>query len=153
MKHEAKTCFVSKICCGVHFNSWVFTVDFTWNCCRLLEPKALSRNSGQFKWVTREMRYHVSITELVTRNFKIQVVELVVKPKIYHLLYFSGDHQLLQNSSGIKSLYHWGWKSFIHCLGSHNLWLGKQFKQNYLPGKPPGLISPGHFDRVLCLLL
>ena len=56
-----------------HFNSRVFTFDFTWNCCRLLEAKKFSRNPGQFKCITREIKYHVSTTELLKRNVVSQV--------------------------------------------------------------------------------
>ena len=73
-----------------HFNSRISTLDFT-SCCRLIEAEKFSRNPGQFKWVIRETRYHVSIA---IRNLKIQVAELVQRlttmPKI---LYFSGGNQ------------------------------------------------------------
>ena len=51
-----------------HFNSRVFMLDFTWNCCRLQEGKKFSRNLDQFKYVTRETRYYVSIAELFIGN-------------------------------------------------------------------------------------
>ena len=51
-----------------HVNSWVFILDFTWNCFRLQEAKKFSRNSGHFKCVTKEIRCHVSIAELLIRN-------------------------------------------------------------------------------------
>ena len=51
-----------------HFNSRVFILDFNWNCCRLQQAKKFSRNPGQFKCVTREIRYHVSIAKLLIRN-------------------------------------------------------------------------------------
>ena len=39
---------------------------------------------------------------------------------------------------------------FIYWLGRHNLGPGWQFQKTHRPGKPPGRISPGHLDRVLC---
>ena len=51
-----------------YFNSRVFILEFTWNCCRLQEAKTFSRNPGQFKCVTRETRYRVSVPELLIRN-------------------------------------------------------------------------------------
>ena len=42
-----------------HFNSRVFS--FTWNWCRLQEAKKFTRNPRQFKCVTSETRYHISI--------------------------------------------------------------------------------------------
>ena len=51
-----------------HSNSQVFILDSTWNCCRLKEAKRFTRNPGQFKCVTRETRYHVSIAELLIPN-------------------------------------------------------------------------------------
>ena len=88
-----------------HFNLRVFTFDFTWNCCRLLEAK-FSRNLGQFKRVTRETRYHVSIAELLKQNLMIQVAELFRRPRtMLKILYFSGDQKFFQKSPGINFLY------------------------------------------------
>ena len=50
-----------------HFNSQLFILGFTWNCCRLQEAKKFSRNPGQFWCVTRETRYYISIAELLKR--------------------------------------------------------------------------------------
>ena len=55
-----------------HFNSQVFTFDFISNCCRLLEAK-FSRNPGQSKCITREIKYHVPTAELLKRNVVSQV--------------------------------------------------------------------------------
>ena len=63
-----------------HFNSRVFLLDFTWNCCRLLEADKFSRNPGQLKWVTRETRCHISIPELLKQNLMCQVAELFRRP-------------------------------------------------------------------------
>ena len=63
-----------------------------------------------FKSVIKETRYQASIAELFTRDLKSQIEVLVGKPNTYHLLYFSGDHEFLQNSPGKKSLYHRGGK-------------------------------------------
>ena len=88
-----------------HFNLRVFTFDFTWNCCRLLEAK-FSRNLGQFKWVTRETRYHVSIADLLKRNLMSQVAELLRRPRtMLKILYFSGDQKYFQKSPRINFLY------------------------------------------------
>ena len=82
----------------IHFNSRVFILDFTCNC-RLQKAKKFSRNPGQFKCVTREIKYHISITELLIQNLYSQVPELVQRPRItLKILYFSGSHQVLQIS-------------------------------------------------------
>ena len=44
--------------------------------------------------------------------------------------------------TGVENIFYWP--------GRHNLGPGKQFKQIYLPEKPPGHISPGHLDRCVC---
>ena len=104
------------------FNSRVFTLDFTWNCCRLLEAKKFWRNPGQFKWVTRETRYCISIAELLRRNLMRQVAELFRRPRaMLKILYFSGDHHFFQKSPRINFLYHRGrelsiyWELSIYC--------------------------------------
>ena len=99
------------------FNSSVFIVGFTWNCCRLQEAKKFIRRiQAQFKCVTRKTRYHVSIEELLIQNLCSQVVELVRRRWIMlKILYISGGHQLFQISPGIKSLYDRG-KKLIHLL-------------------------------------
>ena len=93
------------------FNSWLFTLDFTWNCCRLQEAKKLSRNPGKFKCVTRETRYHVSITELWIRNLQSQVADLVWRPKL-KILYFNGGHLFM---TGVENL-------FLYWAGRHGDW-------------------------------
>ena len=100
------------------FNSWLFTLDFTWNCCRLQEAKKLSRNPGKFKCVTRETRYHVSITELWIRNLQSQVADLVRRPKL-KILYFSGGHLFM---TGVENL-------FLDWAGRHILGLERQFSK------------------------
>ena len=96
-----------------HFNSRLFKLDFTWKCCRLLEASKFSRNPGQFNWVTRETRYHVSIAELFKRNLMSQVTKLFRRPRtMLKILYFSQDHQFVQKSPGIKFLYDQGIKLF-----------------------------------------
>ena len=98
------------------FNSRVFIFDLTWNCCRLQVAKRFSENAGQFKCVTRETRYHISIVEFWIWNLYSQVAELVQRPRIMlKILYFSRCHQILQISRGIKSLYDRG-KKVIHLL-------------------------------------
>ena len=67
LKYLAVTCHKLS-----HFNSRVFTFDFIWNCCRLLEAK-FSRNPGQSKCITREIKYHVPTAELLKRNVVSQV--------------------------------------------------------------------------------
>ena len=51
-----------------YFNSRLFILDFAWNCCRLQEGKKFSRNPVQFKYVTRETIFHVSIAEYLIQN-------------------------------------------------------------------------------------
>ena len=100
------------------FNSWLFTLDFTWNCCRLQEAKKLSRNPGKFKCVTRETRYHVSITELWIRNLQSQVADLVWRPKL-KILYFSGGHLFMT----------WVENLFLYWAERHILGLEGQFSK------------------------
>ena len=100
------------------FNSRVFIIDFTRNCCGLQKVKKLSTNSGQFKCVTRKNRYHVSITEFLTRNLYSQVAESVRRPRnILKILYFSKNYQFVQISPGIKPFYDWGRKLFYLLIG------------------------------------
>ena len=89
-----------------YLNSRIFILDFTCDCCRLLGAEKLSQHSSQFKWVTRETRYRVSIAKLLKRNLMSQVVELFGRPStILKMPYFSGDHQFFQKSPGVKFLY------------------------------------------------
>lgn len=84
-------------------HSWIFTLDSTWSSCRLLGAKKISRNPGQYKWVTRETRYRISIAELLKRNLMSQVAELLRKLKtMLKIFYFSRDYQFFQKSLGIK---------------------------------------------------
>ena len=132
-----------------HFNSRVFTLYFSRNCCRLLEAKKFSRNPGQFNWVTSETRYHVSIAELLKRNHISPFAELFWRPRaILNILCFSGDNQSLQTAPWIMVLYDRVEKFSIHWSGSHNLRPRRQFQQNCRPGKPLGHISPEHLDRL-----
>ena len=86
-----------------HFNSRIFTLDFTWNCCRQLEAKKFSRRPAQFKCVTKETRYYVSIAELFKQNLMSQVAELFRRPMIMlKIPYFSGGHKSFEKSPGIK---------------------------------------------------
>ena len=107
------------------FNSRVFTLDFTWNCCRLLEAKKFWRNPGQFKWVTRETRYCISIAELLKRNLMRQVAELFQRPRtMLKILYFSGDHHFFQKWQRINFLYHRGRELSIYGELSIYCWGG-----------------------------
>ena len=120
---------------GGYFNSHLILLEIVVGFRTVVDyAKDFSKNTGQFKGVTRETIYHVSIAELLTRNLKSQITKLVGRLKTYHLLYFSGDNQFLQNSPGKKSLYYRSRKCFIHWPGSCNLVPGRQLQQNYLPG-------------------
>ena len=131
------------------FNSRVFTLNFTWNCCRLLEARKFSRNPGLFKWATRETRYHISIIELLKRNLMSQVAELFRRPRtMLKMPYFSGDHQFFQKSLGINFLYDRARELSIYWSGRHNLGPGGHFQQNNYPGRPPRRIWLGHLGRV-----
>ena len=115
------------------FNSRVFSLDFTWNYCRVQEAKKFSTNPAQFECVARETRYHVLIAELLTQNLKSQVAKLVRRPSIMlKMLYFSGGYQFFQISPGIKSRYERVQKSFIYWPGRHNLGPEWQFQEIYL---------------------
>ena len=89
-----------------HFNSRIITLVFLSNCCRLMEAKNFSRNIGQFKWVARK----ASISELLIRNIRSQLAELVQRPAT--MLYFTGDHEFFQKSPEIKCFYDRGRKHF-----------------------------------------
>ena len=80
------------------FNSRIFTLGFTWDSCRLLGTEKFLRKSGQFKWVTRETRYHISITELLKRNLLGQVAKLFGR--------------FISSISMRKVFYDWGRKHF-----------------------------------------
>ena len=89
-----------------HFNSHIFILWFTWNCCSLQEAKKFSRNPGQFKCDTRETRYHASIAELLIRNPWSQIEELVRRSRtMLKISYFNGWQQFFQISPRIKSFY------------------------------------------------
>ena len=131
-----------------HFNSWISTFDFTWNCCRLLETKNFSRNPGRVEWATRKTGYQLPIVKLPIWNLKCQVAKLVRRTKtMLKLLYVSENNQFFQHSSGIKICYDRFRKLYLW-MGRHNLGPVRQFQQNYTPGKPPGHISPGSLDTV-----
>ena len=130
-----------------YINSRVFTLDFTWNCCRLLEVKDFSKNPGQFKWVTRETKYRVSIAKLLIRNLKSQFAELVRRPKTYDLLYFSGDHQFFQNSPVIKSLYHWGRKRFSSLATEASFRTGEAISAELSTGEATGAHVTGALEQ------
>ena len=56
-----------------------------------MEAKRSSRKPGQFKWVTREARYQISITKLLKQNLMSQVVELFRRPRtMLRITYFMG---------------------------------------------------------------
>ena len=79
-----KVCLSAVVCHKRSHFSWrVFTLDFTWNWCRLLEAKKFSRNPGQFKWVAGETRHYISLAELLKWNLMGQVVELFRRPSIF----------------------------------------------------------------------
>ena len=56
--------------------------------------------------ISRETRYHVSITELLKRNLMSHVAVLFGRPRtILKVLFFSGHQQFFQKSLGINFLY------------------------------------------------
>ena len=61
-----------------HFNSWIFILDFTWNCCRLLEARKFSRKPDQFISVLLE-KLDITIhrgtlnTESLEPNYRISL--------------------------------------------------------------------------------
>ena len=137
-----------------HFNLWAFTLDFTWNYCRLLEPKNFSRNPDQYKWITRETRYPVFIAELLIENFKCQVVELVQRPTTmledtlfqWELLIFS------KFTGGKVSLWPRS-KTFLFIGRGGIIWYQRSnFSKLIHRGRYRG-ISQGHLDRVCKILL
>ena len=81
-----------------HFNSRVFILDFTWNCCRQQEGKKF-REPMSILACSGKIRYDVSIAART----------------LLKILYFSGGYHLFQTSSGMKSLYDWG-RKLIHLL-------------------------------------
>ena len=132
-----KVCLSAVVCHKRSHFSWrVFTLDFTWNWCWLLEAEKFSTNPGQFKWVAWETRHYISIAELLKWNLMGQVVELFRRPSIFPK--FTGD----------KFSYDRGSNCFIYRPGRHNLEPGRLLQQNYWPRRPPWRIPPGHLDRV-----
>ena len=126
-----------------------FLLDFAWNCGRLLEAKNFSRNPGQFKWVTRKSRYHVSLTELVKRNLMIQDAKLFWRPTtMLKISYFSWDQHFFQKLPGTKFLCDRGLELFHYLPGRHNLRMESHFQQYCQPRKLLARISPRHLDRV-----
>ena len=62
------------------------------NLLQVLGSKTFSRNLDQLIWVTREIRYHVSITELTIPNPKSLVAELAQRLRIMMEIFeFSGN--------------------------------------------------------------
>ena len=88
-------------------------------------------NPGQFKCVTRETGYHVSIRELLIQNLQNQIAELVRRPRIMlKIIYFSGGHQFFQTSPGIKSLYDRGRKFYFFISRGVIIWdRGSNFRK------------------------
>ena len=124
-----------------HLNSQVFIGDFTWSCCKLHETKKFSRNTGQFKCVTTQTRYHVSTAELLIRNIYSQVAELVQRPStLLKILCFSETNNFPK--------YYWE-KSFF-MTGLENLFIYWQRSYNLRPGMQcqPGRILPALLDRM-----
>ena len=79
----------------------------------LLEVKNFLINPGQFKQVTKETRYHISITELLKQNPRSQIAVLFQRPRtMLKILYFSWDRQFLQKSPETKFLHDRGGKHF-----------------------------------------
>ena len=77
-----------------------------------------SRNLGQFRYVTRETRYHVSITELLIWSLYSQVAELVRRTRtMLKILYFSRGYEFFKILSGIKFIYDRGRKLILLLAG------------------------------------
>ena len=78
-----------------HFNSRISTLDFTWNCCRILAAKKFSRNLDHlFKWTTRKKQISP-----IHCNTWSQEPSCRISPETYRLaekLYFSGGNQFFQ---------------------------------------------------------
>ena len=124
-----------------HLDSRVFIGDFTRSCFKLWETKKLSRNTGQFKCVTTETRYYVSIAELLIQNLYSWVAELVQSPStMLKILCCSGATTF--------SKYYQGKSLFI--TGQENLIIYWHRRYNLRPGRQcqPGRILPGQLDRM-----
>lgn len=107
----------------IHFNSLVCILDFTWSNCTLLEAKKFSRNPRQFKWVSREIRCHLFILELLKQNLLSQVEESFQRHRtILKIIFLGGDHQFFYKSPRIKFLYDRGRKRFQLPAGIHLTW-------------------------------
>ena len=64
------------------------------------------------------------------------------------ILCFNGEHKFFQKSPGIKFLYERATETF-HLLAREAYFeTEEKVSANYQPGRPPGLISQGHLDRV-----
>ena len=115
-----------------HFNSRVFILDFTWNCCRQQEGKKF-REPMSILACSGKIRYDVSIAART----------------LLKILYFSGATTFSKHHRG-WSLFMTGVENlFIYWPGRHNLGPRRQFQQLYWPGKSPGCIFLGHLNRVL----
>ena len=108
--------------------------------------KKFSRSPGQFKCVTKETRYPVSIAEFLIRNLQRQVAELVKRPRtMLKILFIRRGPQFFQISPGIKSLYHWGRKRIHLNAEKAQFGAGETISTNLLAGEATGV----HLTRAL----
>ena len=75
-----------------------------------MEAKKSSRKPGQFKWVTREARYHISIVKLLKQNLVSQVAELFRRPRTMQKIpyFMGGTFSKIINRGNHQGASHWG---------------------------------------------
>ena len=120
-----------------HFSWRVFTLHFTWNCCRLLEAKKFSKNPGQFKWVTKkpDITYQSRNSYNGISWAKLWNYSKDLGPFWKYFIWvgttiFSKIHQ-------DRFSYDRSSTFLINWQGRHKLEPGRHFQQNYQ-------LSPGH---------
>ena len=112
----------------------------------LLEAKNFLISPCQFKHVTKETRYHISITELLKQNPRSQIAELFQRPRtMLKILYFSWERQFLQKSPGKKFLHDRGRKLF-HLLAGEEQFVTEEARSVNLS---TGKVTGAHLTGVL----
>ena len=97
--------------------------------------------------ISRETRYHVSITELLKLNLMSHVAVLFGRPRtILKVLFFSEHQQFFQKSLGINFLYD-RVLAFLFIGGGRIIWdRGGIFR--IIINRLPRRISPRHLNRM-----
>ena len=103
--------------------------------------------------VTRETRYHVSIAELLERNFMSHVAGLFRTPRnMLKILCLSGDHQFFQKPLGINFLYNRG-LTFLFIGRGGIIWTRELLSAKLSTVEVTGAHFPGALSRVYVVLM